>query len=106
MPILAVRFSRWQVGPSTRSAMNALARQRDDLVVVAVLDVAQLLDIADLLAERLDVGEQLFLVGGFHGGTLLDRGSRRAQPARHHYNSPVCRRLTGPPLAAKQFRDP
>ena len=43
-----------------------LLRQRDDLVVEPVLDVAQLLVRADLLAEGLDVGEQLFPVGGGH----------------------------------------
>ena len=36
-----------------------LLRQRDDLVVEPVLGVAEFLVRADLLAERLDVGEQL-----------------------------------------------
>ena len=43
-----------------------LLRQRDDLVVEPVLDVAQFLERADLLAEGLDVGEEFFLVGGGH----------------------------------------
>src|SRR5205807_3819840 len=42
------------------------ARQGDDLIVVAVLDVAQLLDRTNLLAERLDVLQQALLVGWGH----------------------------------------
>src|SRR5262249_44312260 len=43
-----------------------LAGQRQYLVVEAVFDVAQLLDGADFLAERLDVVEQFLLVGRGH----------------------------------------
>ena len=38
----------------------------EDLVVEALLDVAQFLDGADVLAERFDVVHEAFLVGGGH----------------------------------------
>src|SRR5262249_41424203 len=48
-----------------------LARQGEDLVVKAVLDVAQLLDGANLLAERFHVSEEPLLVGRVHERNLL-----------------------------------
>ena len=41
-------------------------RQRHELIVEAVLDVAQFLVLAQLLAERLDVGKQPALIRGVH----------------------------------------
>src|SRR5262249_31754275 len=48
-----------------------LARQREHLVVEAMLDVSEFFDRPDLLAERLDVGQQLFRVRRGHGRASL-----------------------------------
>ena len=50
-----------------------LARQRQHLIVEAMLDVAEFLDGADFLAERLDVVQQPLLIGRNHVGTSLAR---------------------------------
>ena len=48
-----------------------LLRQRDQVIVEAVLDVAQFLMLAQFLAERLDVGQQSALIRGVHRGLLV-----------------------------------
>ena len=51
-----------------------LLRQRDDLIVERALGVAEFLDRADFLAERLDVGGELGGIEG-HDGFLLKGGA-------------------------------
>ena len=64
------------VGRRHRHAQQVvLAGQGNDLVVEAVLDVAQFLDRPEFLAERLDVGQQLSLVSRVHDLGLLTIGN-------------------------------
>ena len=55
-----------------------LAGQRNDLIVVAMLDVAQLLDGPNFLAKRLDIRKQPLLIRRRHEGLLHVRGKPRS----------------------------
>src|SRR5262245_6021780 len=57
-----------------------LLRQRNEVMVEAMLDVAQLFVFAQLMAEGIDIGEQSALFGGLHhavSGSSAFRGVPR-----------------------------
>src|SRR5262249_48065739 len=81
-PLLADAGERLRIGDGVGAAAAVLGRhrhaedvvllrQRDEVMVEAMLDVAHLLVLAQFLAEGIDVGKQALLFRGLHDGLLV-----------------------------------